>query len=157
MEQLLEIDRFDEATDGLDMIIDPTNFGVERSFWIMKFYESRFTSLTFGSLSALTISKFNDLPQWLATWTDEKLLEAHNSERTNQSISRNEHLIQETHMQMNTEQSLTQVLVLKLFSIIEIYCPRRIQCNEKEIEIIRIWFRVCVLFFLTQVSYVSIF
>ena len=105
----LEIDRFDEETDGLDMIVDPTNLGVERSFGIMKFYESRFTSLTFGTLSALTISKFNDLPQWLDTLTDEKIFEAHNSERTNQSISRDEHLIQETHMQMNTERSLTQV------------------------------------------------
>ena len=109
MEQHLEIDRFDEETDGLDMIVDPTNLGVERSFGIMKFYESRFTSLTFGTLSALTISKFNDLPQWLDTLTDEKLLGAHNSERTNQSISRDEHLIQEIHMQMNTERSLRQV------------------------------------------------
>ena len=66
MEQHLEIDRFDEETDGLDMIVDPTNLGVERSFGIMKFYESRFTSLTFGTLSALTISKFNDLPKFNA-------------------------------------------------------------------------------------------
>ena len=52
------------------MIVDPTNLGVERSFGIMKFYESRFTGLTFGTLSAMTISKFNDLPQWLETLTN---------------------------------------------------------------------------------------
>ena len=100
-----------------------THLGIEISFGIMKFYESRFTSLSFGTLSVLTISTFNHLPQWLDTvwpeyddtsnekfiwiplslgiiifwsdciFTDEKLVEAQNSVRTNQSISRNEHLI----------------------------------------------------------------
>ena len=75
IEQHLEIDQFDEETDRLDTNVDPTNLGVERSFGIMKFFESCYASLSFGTLSALTISKFNDLPQWLDTFTNEKLFE----------------------------------------------------------------------------------
>ena len=75
IEQHLEIDQFDEETDRLDTNVDPTNLGVERSFGIMKFFESRYASLSFGTLSALTISKFNDLPQWLDTFTNEKFFE----------------------------------------------------------------------------------
>ena len=63
----------DEETDGLDMIVDPTNLGIERSFGILKYYESQFVNLSFGTLLALTIAKFNDLPQWLHTFTDAEL------------------------------------------------------------------------------------
>ena len=76
------------------MVIDPTNLGIERSFGLLKFFEGRFIRLSFGCLSALTIAKFNNLPQWLPAFDDEDLLIAHDSERTNQSLSRDVHLIQ---------------------------------------------------------------
>ena len=94
------------------MVIDQTNLGIERSFGLLKFFEGRFIRLSFGCLSALTIAKFNNLPQWLAAFDDEDLLIAHDSERTNQSLSRDVHLIQKNHMQANTEQSLNQVIIV---------------------------------------------
>ena len=80
----------DTEGDHLDMVIDPTNLAIERSFGLLKFFEERFIRLSFGCLSALTIAKFNNLPQWLPTFDDEKLLKAHDSERTNQSLSRDD-------------------------------------------------------------------
>ena len=56
--------------------------------------EGRFIRLSFGCLAALTIAKFNNLPQWLPAFDDEELVNAHDSERTNQSLSRDVHLIQ---------------------------------------------------------------
>ena len=55
----------DAEADGLDTIIDPTNFGIERSFGLLKFFERRFIQLSFDCLSSLTIGKFNDLPKYL--------------------------------------------------------------------------------------------
>ena len=104
--------------DDLDMVIDPTNLAIERSFGILKFFEGRFIQLSFGCLSALTIAKFIDLPQWLRAFDDEELLHAHDSERTNQSISRDVHLIQKNHMQANTERSLNQVIIVDFEIII---------------------------------------
>ena len=104
--------------DDLDMVMDPTNLAIERSFGILKFFEGRFIQLSFGCLSALTIAKFNDLPQWLPAFDDEELLHAHDSERSNQSISRDVHLIQKIHMQANTERSLNQVIIVDFEIII---------------------------------------
>ena len=98
--------------DDLDMVIDPTNLAIERSFGILKFFERRFIQLSFGCLSALTIAKFNDLPQWLPTFDDEELLHAHDSERTNQSVSRDVHLLQTNHLKVNTERSLNKVIIV---------------------------------------------
>ena len=102
----------DTGADHLDMVIDPTNLAIERSFGLLKFFEERFIRLSFGCLSALIIAKFNNLPQWLPAFDDEKLLNAHDSERSNQSLSRDVHLIQKNHMQANTEQSLNQVIII---------------------------------------------
>ena len=97
MEPYLETEEsngVDTEADHLDMVIDPTNLAIERSFGLLKFFEGRFIRLSFGCLSALTIAKFNNLPQWLPAFDDEELLHAHDSERTNQSLSRDVHLIQ---------------------------------------------------------------
>ena len=115
MEPYLRIDETildDDGTDRLDMVVDPTNLGIERSFGIMKFYEARFINLSFGCLSAMTISKFNDLPQSLDSFSDEQLLAAHNSVRTNQSLARDAHSLQRDHLRVNTERRLDKVLKL---------------------------------------------
>ena len=115
MEQYLEIEdivRIDEETDPMDMVVDPTNLGVERSFAILKFFEKRFIGLSFGCLSALTIAKFNNLPRWLENFSDDKLLDAHRSIRTNQSLARDDHSVQENHIQMNTKRRLDKVIIL---------------------------------------------
>ena len=108
----------DTEADHLDMVIDPTNLAIERSFGLLKFFEGRFIRLSFGCLSALTIAKFNNLPQWLPAFDDKELLHAHDSERTNQSLSRDVHLIQKNHMQTNTERSLNQVIIVDFEIII---------------------------------------
>ena len=115
MEQHLNIEdivRIDEETNPMDMVVDPTNLGVERSFAILKFFEKRFIGLSFGCLSALTIAKFNDLPRWLENFSDDKLLDAHRSIRTNQSLARDDHSVQENHIQMNTKRRLDKVIIL---------------------------------------------
>ena len=116
------------------MVIDPTNLGIERSFGLLKFFEGRFIRLSFGCLSALTIAKFNNLPQWLPAFDDEDLLIAHDSERTNQSLSRDVHLIQKNHMQANTEQSLNQVIIVD-FEILILFpfdsITSAINCRQK--------------------------
>ena len=100
----------DNGVDRLDMLVDPTNLGIERSFGIMKFYEARFINLSFGCLSAMTISKFNNLPKWIDTIGDDELVAAHDSVRMNQSIARASHMIQQDHLRLNTERRMTEVL-----------------------------------------------
>ena len=120
MEPYLEIEdshSMDAETDHLDTIIDPTNLSIERAFGLMKFYERRFIQLSFGCLSALTIAKFNDLPRWLPAFNDDELLQAHDSVSTNQSLSRDVHAIQQNHMQVNTEKSLNQVIIIDIEKI----------------------------------------
>ena len=120
MEPYLEIEdshSMDAETDHLDTIIDPTNLAIERAFGLMKFYERRFIQLSFGCLSALTIAKFNDLPRWLSAFNDEELLQAHDSVSTNQSVCRDVHAIQKNHMQVNTEKSLNQVIIIDIEKI----------------------------------------
>ena len=107
----------DTEADHLDMVIDPTNLAIERSFGLLKFFEERFIRLSFGCLSALTIAKFNNLPKWLPAFDDEKLLKANDSERTNQTLSRDVHLTQQNYMQglnqvVKLEQSLNQVIIV---------------------------------------------
>ncbi len=45
-------------------------------------------------------------------------MHAHESVRTNQSISRDVHLIQKNHMQANTERSLNQVYIVVIYLFI---------------------------------------
>ena len=120
MEPYLSIDESiqdDDGTDNLDRLVDPTNLGIERSFGIMKFYEARFINLSFGCLSAITISKFNDLPKWLESFPDEELLVAHGSVRTNQSVARDAHEVQQGHLRVNTERRLDKVFNLNFFFV----------------------------------------
>ena len=73
--------------------------------------------MSFGCLSALTIAKFNDLPRWLSAFDDEELLQAHDSVSANQSLCRDVHAIQKNHMQVNTEKSLNQVIIIDIEKI----------------------------------------
>ena len=114
---LAEIDRpanSGEEDDKADKI-DPTNLGIERSFGILKFFETRFHCLTFGTLSELTIAKFNKLPDQLHLFSDSDLLDAQQSIRQTQSVARQRHSAQQDFMRDNAIRQQDKVLKKHVF------------------------------------------
>ena len=91
-------------------VIDPANIGIERCFGMLKFFEERFKSLTFGALSQLTIAKCNELTDHLSEISDEDLLKANRSARQDQRASRESVLHQRDMIRSNNERRLIEVI-----------------------------------------------
>ena len=91
-------------------IIDPANIGIERCFGMMKFFEDRFKSLTFGALSQLTIAKCNELTDYLSEISDDDLLNANQLARQDQRSSRESVLHQREMIRSNNERRITEVI-----------------------------------------------
>ena len=60
--------------ENLDRTIDPTNVGCERSFGLLKMYESKFETAGLSNLFNLTISKYNKCSEFIKQCDDDVLL-----------------------------------------------------------------------------------
>ena len=114
--ELVDLEQEDDSEEdsGINSddyeVIDPANIGIERCFGMLKFFEERFKSLTFGALSQLTIAKCNELTDHLSEISDEDLLKANRSARQDQRASRESVLHQRDMIRSNNERRLIEVI-----------------------------------------------
>ena len=81
-------------------------------FWTDEIYEDRFKSLAFRTLSQLTISKFNDLPDHIDDMTDQYFIVANRMVRVIQSNSRASSSEQQKFIRSKQERLLNKLVRL---------------------------------------------